>query len=412
MTIIINNSGKTWDVKYGDGKVITLYAEDDDLETFVRMANSMDYIPFSITPSLPKENSAHSFTEGSDVSLKPTIDQQIKAITDIEKRLTQKYDISRQESESIRAIKENLIAIKRWNESPVYHNVDVEKVIEDLIEYVKPLVPHDLQRAEYRKSCLQNAEAALGMLQAFKEKRDTPPKWTKEWAQVTTESYKGNPNDVYKIDEVGLTAKKPEKKLTTVEDFISVKQLIVDELYNATFVQNRFHEDSDQIDHIEQIYMICSESLAKGNKIIAFGNGGSMSDAMHFASELTGRYRGNRDAIAAVALSDPSALTCIANDFGYNQVFKRQLQAIGKEGDVVLALSTSGNSENVLVAAEYAKRAGMKVVSICGNSGGQLKQYCDLMVEIPHKGTADRVQELTILVIHILVSLIEKSIKD
>lgn len=151
-------------------------------------------------------------------------------------------------------------------------------------------------------------------------------------------------------------------------------------------------------------------ALKSGCKLMSIGNGGSFSDAQHFASELSGKYRGVRPAIAAMALSDGGALTCIANDFGYNQVFKRQIEAVGRAGDVLLCLSTSGNSENILVAAERARSMGITCIGICGNSGGKLREYLDLLIEIPHAGTADRVQELSIIIIHILVNLIERGV--
>jgi D-sedoheptulose 7-phosphate isomerase len=173
-------------------------------------------------------------------------------------------------------------------------------------------------------------------------------------------------------------------------------------------ITNEFYS-SHELYNVATTAKIIVAQLKSGNKIISIGNGGSMSDAMHFASELSGKFRAPRPAIAALALSDPSALTCIANDFGFNQVFKRQIEAVGKEGDVLLALSTSGNSENILVAAEYAKRVGIKVVSICGKHG-KLREYSDVVIEIPHEGDASRTQELTILIIHILVMLIEKTL--
>lgn len=313
---------------------------------------------------------------------KPTLDQQIEYIT-IE-RISEHFKDSDTDEAMCLAIKENLIAIKRWNQNPLWSQMDVEKVIEDLVADLRLVSGMDCKAT----ASVQNAEAALGMLQAFKEKRDTPVKHEAKYP--------------YKIDEVGLTAQMP------VENKISSK-IIYEELNYHKTVFDFFREDDDEIINIQEVYKLMASCLESGNKIISFGNGGSMSDAMHFASELVGRYRGTRDAIAAIALSDPAALTCIGNDFGYNQVFKRQLQAVGKDGDVVLALSTSGNSENVLVAAEYAKRMGIKVVSICGNGGGQLKQYCDVMIEVPHSGYAARIQEMTILVIHILVQLIEES---
>jgi D-sedoheptulose 7-phosphate isomerase len=150
--------------------------------------------------------------------------------------------------------------------------------------------------------------------------------------------------------------------------------------------------------------------LSNDHKVLACGNGGSMSDAMHFVGELVGKYREERPAYAAMALSDQGTITCISNDFGYNQVFKRQIEAVGREGDVLLALSTSGNSQNVITAAEYAKRVGMHVIAITG-TGGTLRDYADILIEIPHSGSADRIQELTIVVLHIIVLLVENELR-
>jgi D-sedoheptulose 7-phosphate isomerase len=174
-------------------------------------------------------------------------------------------------------------------------------------------------------------------------------------------------------------------------------------------VHNNFFAEDNNTLMIQHAAWAMIKSIQSGGKIISIGNGGSMSDAMHFASELSGRFRKSRPAIAALALSDIGAMTCIANDFGYNQVFKRQIEAVGKDNDVLLCLSTSGNSENILVAAEHCQRKGIKVISICGKHG-KLRQYSDLVIEIPHEGDASRTQELSILIIHILVMLIEKKI--
>lgn len=167
---------------------------------------------------------------------------------------------------------------------------------------------------------------------------------------------------------------------------------------------------SDPFYKIKDVAELMITAIQNQHKILSCGNGGSYSDAQHFASELSGKYRGVRPAIAAIALSDGGAMSCIANDFGYAHVFERQVEAIGKSGDVLLCLSTSGNSENVILAAKRAKEIGITTVGICGNSGGELKKHLDIMIEVPHSGTADRIQELSIIVIHILVGLIEKGI--
>lgn len=191
---------------------------------------------------------------------------------------------------------------------------------------------------------------------------------------------------------------------------LSTKGIIMQELCESREVLSYFITNEDNLIDIQKAAKAMIESIKFGNKIISCGNGGSFSDAQHFASELSGKYRGVRPAIAAIALSDGGAMTCIANDFGYQFVFKRQLEAIARPGDTLLCLSTSGNSENILVAAEHARRVGIKVVSISGNSGGKLNEFSDVMIKVPHSGTADRIQEVGLVVIHILVNLIEKSV--
>ena len=152
------------------------------------------------------------------------------------------------------------------------------------------------------------------------------------------------------------------------------------------------------------------EALRKGHKILSCGNGGSMCDAMHFAEELSGRYREDRKPFAALSLSDPSALTCIGNDYGYDHVFARQIEALGQPGDVLLAISTSGNSANVLAATEQAHRLGMRVLSLTGNGGGSLAQKSDVDVCVPWKGYADRIQEVHIRCIHAWIHAVEQQL--
>lgn len=185
---------------------------------------------------------------------------------------------------------------------------------------------------------------------------------------------------------------------------------ITDQFAEFLDVFLRYTKDISTMTKIADAVKIMVTSIKSGNKLMSIGNGGSYSDAQHFASELSGKYRGVRPAIAALSLSDGGAMSCIANDFGYNMVFKRQVEALGRDGDVLLALSTSGNSDNVIVAAERAKQMGIKVVAITGNSGGKLKEYADVLIEIPHSGSADRIQEMTIIIIHILVMMIERNL--
>lgn len=175
----------------------------------------------------------------------------------------------------------------------------------------------------------------------------------------------------------------------------------------AATVLERFLADEANVQAVARAGDMMVEALRAGGRLISCGNGGSMCDAMHFAEELTGRYREDRPPFAAMSISDPSHLTCVGNDHGYEQVFARYVQAHGRRGDVLLAISTSGNSANVLRAAEMARAMGMHVVGLTGKDGGRLAPLCDVEVRIPHNGYADRVQELHIKVIHALIDHIE-----
>lgn len=151
------------------------------------------------------------------------------------------------------------------------------------------------------------------------------------------------------------------------------------------------------------------QTLQRGGAIYTCGNGGSMSDAIHFAEELTGRYRDNRPGLSASAISDPGHLSCVANDFGYEQVFARYLQARGRAGDCLLAISTSGRSANVIKAAEYAKGGGIRVISLTGAPDSALGQLADVDIAVGASAYADRIQEVHIKVIHVLIELIERA---
>lgn len=180
------------------------------------------------------------------------------------------------------------------------------------------------------------------------------------------------------------------------------------ELAEARAVLDRFLADDANLARIAQTAELMAKSLRNGGKILTCGNGGSLCDAQHFAEELSGRYRADRRALAAIALTDASHMTCVANDYGFEFVFSRFVEALGRPGDVLLAISTSGNSPNVLRAAEAAKTAGMLVVALTGKDGGELAGICDVEIRAPHGGFADRIQEIHIKVIHILIMLIEQ----
>ena len=187
-----------------------------------------------------------------------------------------------------------------------------------------------------------------------------------------------------------------------------IEQTIIKELEESSSVLRNFIEQEKKHNSIAEAANLIAASLKKGGKIISCGNGGSSCDAMHFAEELTGRYRENRKALPAIAISDSSHMSCVANDYGYKYVFSRYLEALGNKGDVLLAISTSGNSENVLEAVKEAKNKGMFVVALTGKDGGKLLPLADVCVNVPHVGFADRVQEVHIKIIHILILLIEQ----
>ena len=167
--------------------------------------------------------------------------------------------------------------------------------------------------------------------------------------------------------------------------------------------------DAAFMDAVQEAGVLMSKSIAAGGKIIACGNGGSMSDAMHFAEELSGRYRDNRPALPAIACSDPSHITCVGNDYGFDQIFARYVQALGRDGDVLVAISTSGHSANVIEAAKAARSLGMSVIALTGRGGGSLRSLSDVVIDVPWDGYADRVQEVHIKVIHAWIDLIEQA---
>lgn len=178
----------------------------------------------------------------------------------------------------------------------------------------------------------------------------------------------------------------------------------------AREVLDAFISAPDTFVSIEMAGKILVDAIKSGGKIISCGNGGSMSDAMHFAEELSGRYRNDRPALPAIAISDPSHLSCVANDYGYGFVFSRMIEAIGREGDVLFAISTSGNSENVLKAIEAARVKGMKVIGLTGKDGGKMSGLCDVEIRAPQSKYADRAQEIHIKVIHSLIDYVESDI--
>jgi D-sedoheptulose 7-phosphate isomerase len=170
----------------------------------------------------------------------------------------------------------------------------------------------------------------------------------------------------------------------------------------------RLYNDEAALAHIARAGQLLADAFAAGGRAYSCGNGGSMCDAMHFAEELTGRFRDDRQGFAALAISDASHLSCVGNDYGYEQVFARFIEAHGRAGDVLLAISTSGTSRNVVAAAQAAKRLGVRVIALTGRPGTALTELADVAIVTPAGRYADRVQELHIKVIHILIELVER----
>jgi D-sedoheptulose 7-phosphate isomerase len=169
-----------------------------------------------------------------------------------------------------------------------------------------------------------------------------------------------------------------------------------------------FLSDPACLDGVRRFVERAAATLERGGLLMACGNGGSMCDAMHFAEEWTGRFRKDRAALPALAFSDPSQLTCIANDFGFDAVFARSVEAYGKQGDLLVAISTSGSSPNILAAIEAAKRKGIATVGLLGKGGGQARSLVDVPIVVPRAETSDRIQEVHIKVLHIVIEAVER----
>jgi len=189
-----------------------------------------------------------------------------------------------------------------------------------------------------------------------------------------------------------------------------MKDLILENLSEAQEVLEDFVNQPENIEAIENAAAIMIEAVQNGGKIISCGNGGSMTDAMHFAEELSGVFREKRPALPAISISDPSHITCTANDYSFNEIFSRYVEGVGQQGDVLLAISTSGNSMNIIKAAEAATGKGMKVIGLTGKSGGLLAGMVDSEIRVKGRKHSDRIQEVHIKILHILVLLIEKSV--
>ncbi len=180
-------------------------------------------------------------------------------------------------------------------------------------------------------------------------------------------------------------------------------------LREAQQVLERFIEDPTLIQKCQAFSKLLIETFRAQKTVFSCGNGGSHCDAMHFAEEFTGRYRKDRPPLGALALGDPSHVTCVSNDYGFAEIFSRQLQGLGRSGDALLGLSTSGNSENLLRVFEVAKAKGIQTVALLGRDGGKLKDMADLAIIVPAQ-TSDRIQEIHIKLIHIVIESVEREI--
>ena len=183
---------------------------------------------------------------------------------------------------------------------------------------------------------------------------------------------------------------------------------VFNQLNQAAKTLEAFMQDEENLQKISQTGILMADAILNGGKIISCGNGGSMCDAMHFAEELTGRFKHDRPALPAMSISDPSHLTCVANDYGFDYVFSRFVEALGNSNDILLAISTSGNSANIIKAAEVALEKGMTVIALTGKTGGLLSKLADIEIRVEGEKYSDRIQELHIKVIHILIELIEQ----
>jgi D-sedoheptulose 7-phosphate isomerase len=188
------------------------------------------------------------------------------------------------------------------------------------------------------------------------------------------------------------------------------KETIRKHFDEAAEVLKSFNNDENHT-KIANAIILMSEALSNGNKIISCGNGGSMCDAMHFAEELSGKFRNDRKGLAALSISDPSHITCVANDYGFDEIFSRYVEAVGNKGDILLGISTSGNSGNVINAVEVALKQGIKTIVLTGKTGGALAEIADLEIRAPRSKFADRAQEIHIKVIHTLIDGIERALK-
>ena len=178
---------------------------------------------------------------------------------------------------------------------------------------------------------------------------------------------------------------------------------------DAARLLEAFRNDSETLCRLDSLAHLLTDCFRSGGKALVCGNGGSLADAMHFAEEWTGRFRKDRDPWPALVLADPTHMSCVGNDYGFEHVFERGVRAFGKQGDVLFLLSTSGNSRNLILAAEAAHTVGVRTIGFLGRGGGALAPLCDVVVMAPGE-TSDRIQELHMLALHTLIEVVEEKL--
>lgn len=179
--------------------------------------------------------------------------------------------------------------------------------------------------------------------------------------------------------------------------------------FTAYETVKKFVEDNNNIEKTAEVAKALAETYRRGGKSLIAGNGGSNCDALHFAEEFTGRFRKDRKALPSISLSDSSHITCVGNDYGFDFIFSRGVEAYGKEGDFFFGISTSGNSKNVIEAVKMAKEKGLKTVGLLGKDGGKLKGACDYEFIVEGK-TTDRIQEVHMMILHIIIEGVEREL--
>ncbi|MGL5057943.1 MAG: D-sedoheptulose 7-phosphate isomerase [Fusobacteriaceae bacterium] len=183
--------------------------------------------------------------------------------------------------------------------------------------------------------------------------------------------------------------------------------MLLDSYKTTSKLLEKFIKEEAEKNITEKIAIKLAEIFKSGNKVMIAGNGGSNCDALHFAEEFTGRFRGNRRALPAISLSDSSHITCVGNDYGFDQIFSKGIEAYGKDGDMFIGISTSGNSENIIKAVQLAKNMNIKTVLLLGKDGGKLKNIGDYQFIIPGE-TSDRIQEIHMMILHIIIEGVER----